>query len=123
MLSAGFRTTVLPFYFLPLTLSVNLSEYDVTIVHFLLAESEKNFCKIERFMCVRDRTSSLQFFSEGYFCFRSPLVARKKRFSSRPSPACRNRSIRTESTRSTRNSRARRFCIWPRAPTVVPEAC
>src|SRR6267378_1614972 len=119
--SAGFHTTVLPSPFLLLTPFVTLCKYAVTIACSLLAEFDKDFRKIERIVCLRDRTKSLLFFSDGYSCFRPPFVGRKKRCLSRLAPACRNRSIRTGSKNSINNSPPRTSVTWPREPRRAPE--
>src|SRR5712664_5032565 len=86
-LSAGFHTTVLSFPFLPMIPSATLWEYASTKFCSLLVQFDKNFRKIERIVCLRDRTSPLRFFSHGNFCCQPPLVARKKRSWSRQGPA------------------------------------
>src|SRR5229473_2771058 len=65
-LSAGFHTTILPFPFLLSIPSANLREYALTRFCSLLAEFDKNFRKIERIVCLRDRTSPLRFFLHGH---------------------------------------------------------
>src|SRR5260370_14476426 len=120
-LSSGFHTTVLPFPFLLLIPSATLWEYASTKFCSLLVEFDKNFRKIERFMCIRDPSSFLRFSSDGYFCCRPPLVARKKRSWSKPAPACRNRSIRTGSRSSTSDNPPRTFVTWPREQRRAPE--
>src|SRR5260370_13392892 len=100
-LSAGFHTTVLPFPFLLLIPSATLWEYASTKFCSLLVEFDKNFRKIERFMCIRDPSSFLRFSSAGYFCCRPPLPASKKRAWPEPTPPSTHRPLTTAAMRST----------------------